>query len=98
VSAFGLCSRTSKPDIFFLLPVLCRELRYNAFLSRTSTHKVLLSKSGMKVKVFRLELDDGLNDKVLLSTKHPIREDSLQLRDRTLFYLKESLQALEHGL
>jgi hypothetical protein len=52
----------------------------------------------MKVKVFRLELDDGLNDKVLLSTKHPIREDSLQLRDRTFFYLKESLQALEHGL
>jgi hypothetical protein len=52
----------------------------------------------MKVKVFRLEIDSGLNDKVLLSTKNPIREDFLQLRDRTLFYLNESLQALEHGL
>jgi len=62
------------------------------------THKVLLLKSGMKVKVFRLELDDGLNDKVLLSTKHRIREDSLQLRDRTLFYVKKAFQALEHGL
>jgi hypothetical protein len=48
------------------LPVLFTELRYNAFLSRTLFDKVLLLKSGMKVKVLRLELAVGLSDKVLL--------------------------------
>jgi len=48
---------------------------------------MLLSKSGMKVKVFRLELYVGLDDKVLLLAEHRIREDALELRDRTFFYL-----------
>jgi len=66
--------------------VLFTELRYNAFLSRKLTDKVLLSKSGMKVKVFRLESDIGLDDKVLLVTEHRICEDASKLRDRTFFY------------
>jgi len=68
------------------LPVVFTELRYNAFLSRKLVDKVLLSKSGMKVKVFRLKLYFGLDDKVLLITEHRICEDALKLRDRTFFY------------
>src|SRR5438034_10202960 len=51
---------------FFLLPVGFAELRYNAFLSRYSTNKMLLCESGMKVKVFRLSTPAGQHDKVLL--------------------------------
>ena len=51
---------------------------------------MLLSKPGMKVKVFRLELYVGLDDKVLLLAEHLIREDALELRDRTFFYLLET--------
>ena len=72
------------------MPVLCRELRYNAFLSRTSVDKVLLSKSGMKVKVFRLESHIGLDDKVLLTAEREICEDTLEIRDRTFFYLSDA--------
>jgi hypothetical protein len=51
---------------------------------------MLLLKSGMKVKVFRLESCVGLDDKVLLSTERQICEDGLQFRDRTFFYLLEA--------
>jgi hypothetical protein len=69
--------------------VLFVELRYNAFLSRTSFDKVLLSELGMKVKVIRLESRVGLNDKVLLSAECRICEDVMEFRDRTFFYLLE---------
>jgi hypothetical protein len=66
------------------------EMRYNAFLSRTYSDKMLLSKSGMKVKVFRLESHVGRDDKVLLVTEGRICEDALEFRDRTFFYLLEA--------
>jgi hypothetical protein len=44
----------------------------------------------MKVKVFRLKMRAGLDDKVLLVAEHGIREDALQFRDRTFFYLLEA--------
>jgi hypothetical protein len=44
----------------------------------------------MKVKVFRLKIKVGLNDKVLLIAKHRIREDAAEFRDRTFFYLSEA--------
>ena len=51
---------------------------------------MLLLKSGMKVKVFRLELHVGLDDKVLLIAEHRIREDAPEFRDRTFFYLSKA--------
>lgn len=54
------------------------------------THKVLLSKSGMKVKVFRLESHVGLSDKVLLTAEHRISEDVPEFRDRTFFYILDA--------
>ena len=47
---------------------------------------MLLSELGMKVKVFRLKMEAGLDDKVLLSTEHRICEDAVEFRDRTFFY------------
>jgi hypothetical protein len=40
----------------------------------------------MKVKVFRLKMEAGLDDKVLLIAEYRIREDVSKLRDRTFFY------------
>jgi hypothetical protein len=48
------------------------ELRYNAFLSRRRLDKVLLLDLGMKVKVFRLKIEVGLNYKVLLVAEREI--------------------------
>ncbi len=62
------------------------------------TDKMLLAKSGMKVKVFRLESHIGLDDKVLLIAEHQISEDAMEFRDRTFFYLLETRQALRNGL
>ena len=44
----------------------------------------------MKVKVFRLESHVGLDDKVLLTAEHRIREDDPEFRDRTFFYLSKA--------
>ena len=62
---FGFEVLSAVSDIF-LLPVCSAELRYNAFLSRWSTYKMLLLESGVKVKVFRLSCHTGRNNKVLL--------------------------------
>jgi len=43
----------------------------------------------MKVKVFRLKMEAGLDGKVLLTAEHRICEDVSKLRDRTFFYLSE---------
>ncbi len=51
---------------------MCIESRYNAFRSRRLFDKVLLSELGMKVKVFRLKMEVGLNDKVLLTAEYRI--------------------------
>ncbi len=42
------------------------------------------------MKVFRLELYVGLNDKVLLTAERRICEDAMEFRDRTFFYLLRS--------
>jgi hypothetical protein len=53
----------------------------------------------MKVKVFRLKMEVGHNDKVLLIAKHRIREDASEFRDRTFFYPSEiPPTAPSHGL
>src|SRR6266571_7874639 len=70
-SGFALRSSTSNPDII-LLPVLFSESRYNAFRSRRLSDEVLLSELGMKVKVFRLEIEVGRNHKVLLEAGYRI--------------------------